>query len=90
MRMDSKEVDDIVREVLIAIGSKIKEEREQRNLKLIDTDASSDIDPGDFSRYENGKGNPTLKTLIRIAIALKLKSFEIYGLEFSLEDYIEE
>ncbi|MCF8716499.1 helix-turn-helix transcriptional regulator [Joostella atrarenae] len=88
--MDSRKVDDFLQNVLIEIGNKIKEEREQRNLKLIDTDVSSDIDPGDFSRYENGIGNPTLKTLIRISIALKLESFEIFGLEFPLEDFIEE
>lgn len=90
MRMDSSKVDEFIREVSIAIGKKIKDEREKRKLSLADTEALSNIDSGDFSRYEHGNGNPTLKTLIKMAIATKLDSFEIFGLEFPLEQFIED
>ncbi|XCF04805.1 helix-turn-helix transcriptional regulator [Tamlana crocina] len=88
--MNSKKVDLSLKELLLAIGNKIKEERERQGYKLEDMDALCDIDPSAFSKIERGiYDNITLKTLIRISIALKLKSFNVFGVNFPLRHYPE-
>ena len=89
--MNSKKINITLKEILLTIGSKIKEERERQGYILEDMDALCDIDPSSFSKIERGVyDNITLKTLIRISIALKLKSFDVFGFKFSLEQFIED
>lgn len=89
--MKSKKIDITLKEILLSIGEKIKEEREKQGYKLEDMDALCDIDPSAFSKIERGVyNNITLKTLIRISIGLNIRSFEVFGIKFSLDDLIEE
>ncbi|RAV28964.1 helix-turn-helix domain-containing protein [Sinomicrobium soli] len=89
--MNSGKIDITLKEILLSIGRKIKEEREKQGYILEDMDALCDIDPSAFSKIERGVyDNITLKTLVRISIGLQLKTFDVFGITFSLDDFIED
>lgn len=57
----------------MTITSEIKQIRKQKGVTTYDLSELTGIDQGAISRIENGKANPTLKTLEKICKALKIK-----------------
>lgn len=55
------------------ILKQIKEIRKQKGVTTYELSELTGIDQGAISRIENGKANPTLKTLEKICEALKIK-----------------
>ncbi len=51
----------------IAVGKRIKQLREERNIPQQDLAAACNIEKSNFSRLEAGGANPTLYTLKKIA-----------------------
>lgn len=61
----------------IAIGKRIKELREERNMPQQDLAAACNFEKSNFSRLESGGTNPTLFTLYKIAEKLEVTLPEI-------------
>ncbi len=60
------------------VGEKIKEIRLLQNIKQIDLAFKVGIEDSSLRRIESGRTNPTLKTLIRISIALEIDIKELF------------
>lgn len=78
---------NINQDLQILIGKKISEIRLRNNQTQHDIDFLTGIDSGDISKYENGKKNLTLKTLIKISMALRVHPQELFNFEFDIEKY---
>lgn len=59
-------------EAQIRLGAKIREVRKKRGLTLPQLAAKAGLSNGIVSKLENGKSNPSLGTLKRLAIALQI------------------
>lgn len=59
------------------IGIEIKNLRQLRNVSFVSLAKMAAISKGNLSKIENGKGNPTIETLVKIAHVLnaKIESF---------------
>lgn len=55
------------------ISQELKRVRKQKGVTTYELSELTGIDQGAISRIENGKANPTLKTLEKICKALKIK-----------------
>lgn len=73
-------------EILISVGSKIREIRQEKGLSQLDLVGKMDgnIDVTNISRIEKGRTNPTVYTLCRIASALEVHPKEF--LDFQIEE----
>ncbi len=54
------------------IMKRIRTEREKKGISQLDFAHSIGLYPGQYSNYETGKSNPTLKTLMLIWHALEI------------------
>lgn len=72
--------------ILISIGNKIREIRQEKGLSQLDLVGRMDgnIDVTNISRIEKGRTNPTIYTLFRIAWALEVHPKEF--LDFQIEE----
>lgn len=68
-------------EVLIEIGLKIKELRQDKCLTQKDLAYSCDFEKSNISRIENGKCNMTIGTLLRICRVLDAKLIDVVDVE---------
>ena len=59
------------------VGENIRRFRKKQGLTQEKLAELSKIDPKSIIQIENGKRNPTLKTLRRIALAVKVKPSEL-------------
>ncbi|MEA3353178.1 MAG: helix-turn-helix transcriptional regulator [Campylobacterota bacterium] len=55
------------------IGKQIKTRRDELNLEIEDLSDYSDVTPSTISKIENGKSNPTIKTIEKLLIPLGLE-----------------
>jgi DNA-binding Xre family transcriptional regulator len=60
------------RQLDAAIGARVRQERQKRNLTLADLSAKTGIKIPNLSRLERGKHTPSLDTLEKVAVALGL------------------
>lgn len=78
---------DFDKDLRILIGKRISEIRIKNNQTQHDLEFLTGIDSADISKYERGKRNLTLKTMIKFAIALKIHPKELLEVEFDVEKY---
>jgi len=78
---------DFQEELQILIGKRIFELRSQNKQTQQDLEFITGIDVAEISKYEKGKRNLTLKTMIKLAIALKIHPKELLDVEFDVEKY---
>ena len=78
---------DFDKDLRILIGKRISEIRIKNNQTQHDLEFLTAIDSADISKYERGKRNLTLKTMIKFAIALKIHPKELLDVEFDVEKY---
>jgi transcriptional regulator with XRE-family HTH domain len=78
---------DFDKDLRILIGKRISEIRIKNNQTQHDLEFITGIDSADISKYERGKRNLTLKTMIKLAIALKIHPKELLDVEFDVEKY---
>jgi len=67
-------------ELLVAIGNKIKELRESKNISLQDLCDFCDFEKPNLVRIEKGRTNPTIWTLYKIGSALNTELKEIVNI----------
>lgn len=66
-------------------GENLKKIRIEKRLSLLKTDYQSDLNESNISKYENGKRDLRLSTIIALAKALKIHPKELldFGIDFS-------
>lgn len=72
-------------EILKSVGNKIKEIRQSKGLSQLDLvgKMEGNIDVTNISRIEQGRTNPTVYTLFRIADALEVHPKEFFDIEIT-------
>lgn len=81
---------NITEEFLIEIGKRISEIRNKNEQTLDDIEFLTGIDSSDISKYELGKINLTMKTLIKLSLALRVKPKDLVDFKFDFEKYSNE
>lgn len=66
-------------------GENLKRIRESKNLSLLEADYISELNESNISKYENGKREPRLSTLLKLAKLLKVHPKELldFGVDYS-------
>ncbi|EIJ40696.1 putative transcriptional regulator [Galbibacter orientalis DSM 19592] len=75
--------DDFLKE----IGIKISEFRESKKQKQSDLSFLTGIEKSEISRYEQGKINLTMTTLLKFSNALDVHPRDFFDFEFDLSKY---
>lgn len=83
LEMSEKELAKIKKQ----FGTNLKKIRESKNLSLLEADYSSDMNESNISKYENGKREPRLSTIIKLAKVLKVHPKELLNFDV---DYLKE
>ncbi len=63
-------------------GSNLKKIRESKDLSLLEADYGSELNESNISKYENGKRDPRLSTIIKLARMLKIHPKELLNFDF--------
>jgi len=71
-------MEEQIQNELIKLGKRIKELRKSKNITQVDIEVATGINNADISRIESGNKNIELVTLIKIAIALKVETKELF------------
>ena len=66
-----------------AVGKRIKQLREERNIPQQDIAGACNMEKSNFSRLEAGNTNPTLYTLYKIAKNLEVEMCEIVKIDLN-------
>lgn len=69
------------RNLILKIGQKIKEIRLSKSMTLDDLAATSNMDNSNIARLESGNTNPTIRTLYKISLGLKVKLKDLVDVE---------
>ena len=64
-------------------GANLKKIREKKELSLLEADYHSKLDGSNISKYENGRRDPRLSTIIKLAQMLKVHPMHL--LEFDVD-----
>lgn len=78
---------EISKDFLIEVGKKITEVRTKNSQTLDDIEFLTGIDSSDINKYEKGKINITIKTLIKISSALSIMPRELFDFDFDISKY---
>lgn len=78
---------NITKDFLIEIGKRISELRDRNKQTLDDIEFLTGIDSSDINKYELGKINLTMKTLIKLSSALRVKPKDLLDFKFDFEKY---
>lgn len=65
------------KEMLRKFGQKLSEARTKKGLSLRELAALCDVDASDIHRFEHGQKNPTIATLVDLAIGLGIQPKEL-------------
>ena len=60
------------------IGKRIVQLREEQNMKQIELATAVNIEDSALRRIESGRTNPTIKTLMRIAVGLGIEFRDLF------------
>lgn len=66
-------------------GAGLKAIREKKKLSLKKTDSQSELDSSNIFKYESGKRDPQLTTIIKLAQALKVHPKELFDIDFGID-----
>lgn len=81
---------NISEDFLIELGKKIIEIRNSNKQTLDDIEFLTGIDSSDVNKYEQGKINLTIKTLLKLAVALNIEPKELINFKFDFKKYSNE
>ena len=63
------------------IGTRIRILRDAKNMTQQDLADLCNFDKADMSKIESGKANPTIKTLLKISLALEVEFSDLFQIE---------
>lgn len=66
-------------------GARLKAIREKKKLSLKKTDAQSELDSSNIFKYESGRRDPQLTTIIKLAQALKIHPRDLFDIDFGID-----
>jgi transcriptional regulator with XRE-family HTH domain len=66
----------------IRFGAQLKGIRESKNLSLLDADYNSELNESNISKYENGRRDPRLSTIVKLARMLKVHPKDLLDFDF--------
>ncbi len=78
---------DINKDLRIHIGKRISIIRTKKKLTQQELGFLTGIDTADISKYESGKINLTLRTLLKFAVALQVHPKELFDFDFDITQY---
>lgn len=78
---------DIKSDFLEGIGSKIVEYREKNKQTQNDLSFLTGIENSEISRYEQGKINLTINTLLKFSEALNIQPKQLFDFDFDIHKY---
>ena len=78
---------NITEDFLIGIGKRIFQIRDKNKQTLDDIEFLTGIDSSDINKYELGKINLTIKTLLKLSVALKVNPKDLLDVNFDFEKY---
>ena len=79
---------DIKGDFLKGIGDMIVEYREQNNQTQNDIGFLTGIENSEISKYEKGKINMTISTLLKFAQALDVHPKQLFEFDFEIDKYV--
>ena len=78
---------DITADLTIYLGKRIMEVRKLKNLSPEKLGLLAGIDKADISKYESGKINLTLRTILKFAVVLQVHPKDLFDFEFDITKY---
>lgn len=78
---------NIKTDFLKGIGEKITQIREKKDMSQADLVLITGIEKSEISRYEQGKINLTVNTLLKLAVALNVHPMELFDFKFDIKKY---
>ncbi|WPO84158.1 helix-turn-helix transcriptional regulator [Chryseobacterium sp. JJR-5R] len=82
--MDSKEV---LKFYMQSFSEHLKEVRKEKYNSMDAVAQNSVFDSSNYNKYENGKGNPTIETILKMASTFKIPPKELFNFDFDIEKY---
>lgn len=77
---------DIYIDYCKAFGENLKKLRTQNDIKTLSAvDRETAMNSSNYHKYEQGKGNPTLKKILELAIAIGVDPKDLLDFEFHLD-----
>ena len=65
----------------------LKELREAKYKSMDEVAKNSNFDSSNYNKFENGKGNPTIETVLKMASTLGISPKELFNFEFDIKKY---
>ncbi|MBL7879848.1 MAG: helix-turn-helix transcriptional regulator [Chryseobacterium gambrini] len=82
--MDSK---DVLKMYMKSFSEHLKEIRKEKYNSMDAVAQNSVFDSSNYNKFENGKGNPTIETILKMASAFKIPPKELFDFDFDIEKY---
>ncbi len=82
--MDSKEV---LRLYMEEFSNNLKEIRAIKYKSMDAVAQNSTFDSSNYNKYEKGKGNPTIETLLKMASAFGIPPKELFDFDFDIKKH---
>jgi len=76
-----------VREIFMKrFGENLKDLREKKYNTFDNVAINSAFDSSNYNKYELGKGNPTIETILKIASLLEIEPKELFNFYFDIKN----
>ncbi|MCU7618471.1 helix-turn-helix domain-containing protein [Chryseobacterium sp. PBS4-4] len=82
--MDSKEV---LRLFMLEFSENLKKVRESKFKSMDQVAQNSAFDSSNYNKFENGKGNPTIETMLKMSSAFGISPKDLFNFEFDITKY---
>ena len=79
---------DKVREIYMKeFAANLQKLREKKFKTMSNVATNSSFDSSNYNKFELGKGNPTIETILKMASLLKIPPKDLFDFEFDIEKY---
>lgn len=82
--MESKEVLKLYMQMF---SDHLKEVRKLKYNSMDEVAKNSPFDSSNYNKYEKGKGNPTIETILKMASAFGIPPKELFDFDFDIKKY---
>ena len=82
--MDSKKVLELY---MKEFGENLVKLREKKFNTMNNVAINSDFDSSNYNKYENGKGNPTIETILKMASLLEIEPKDLFNFKFDINKH---
>ncbi|MFD2825749.1 helix-turn-helix domain-containing protein [Leeuwenhoekiella polynyae] len=82
--MDSKKALELY---MKEFGKNLAKLREKKFKTMNKVAINSDFDSSNYNKYENGKGNPTIETILKMASLLEIEPKDLFNFKFDIKKH---